>query len=95
MSVRPGRVVEGCLRTGPGYVGGERVDHHWWNRLGRGVEIDLTREQFGPEGIVTEGVVIPRPPERAGLREEDGFLRDRVLEKLDRHDAAPAVGGGR
>ncbi|MFI2504659.1 hypothetical protein [Streptomyces sp. NPDC018972] len=71
------------------------MDRHWWNRLGMGVGIDPTRERFGPEEIVTEGVVAPRPPEMVGLREEYDFLRDRVLEKLGRHDAAPAVGGGR
>ncbi|MFD7771049.1 hypothetical protein [Streptomyces sp. NPDC059787] len=49
----------------------------------------------GTEGTVTEGVVVPRPPETVGLREEYGLLRERVLEKPGRHDAAPAVGGGR
>lgn len=59
------------------------MDYHWWNRLG--IEIDLTREQFRPEEIVTGGIVIPRPPitEWRRLREEYELLRDRVMEKLN------------
>jgi hypothetical protein len=55
-------LLGGELMRGEVHVNGERVDYHWWNRLGMGMEIDLTREQFGPEETVTEGVVIPRPP---------------------------------
>ncbi|WP_330455702.1 hypothetical protein OIB37_01750 [Streptomyces sp. NBC_00820] len=79
-------LLGGELLRGEVLVGGERVDYHWWNRLGMGIEIDLTREQFGPEEIVTEGVVIPRPPvtEWRRLREEYELLRDRVMEKLGR-----------
>jgi hypothetical protein len=40
---------------------GERVDFHWWNLLPGGVEVDLTREQFGPEEIVTAAVALARP----------------------------------
>ncbi|GFH36789.1 hypothetical protein SCWH03_30220 [Streptomyces pacificus] len=73
------------------------MDYHWWNRLGQGIEIDLTREQFGPEEIVTEGVVIPRPPvtELRRLREEYELLRDLVLDRLDRRrtTAAGAMSG--
>jgi hypothetical protein len=88
-------LLGGELIRGEVHVNGERVDYHWWNRLGMGLEIDLTREQFGPEEIVTEGMVIPRPPvtEWRRLRQEYELLRDRVLEKLDRqHPAAPAAG---
>ena len=65
-------------------VGGERTDYHWWNRLGMEVEIDLTREQFGPEEIVTAGAVISRTPVASWrrLREEYELLRSRVLENL-------------
>ncbi|WP_424888680.1 YunG family protein [Streptomyces sp. XH2] len=80
-------LLGGDLVRGEVRVGGARTDFHWWNRLGEGVEIDLTREQFGPEEIVTAGVVIPRPPEIKRLREEYELLRARVLEKL----AEPAV----
>ncbi|MET7365503.1 hypothetical protein ABZS61_06665 [Streptomyces sp. NPDC005566] len=72
-----GELIRGEVR-----VGGERVDHHWWNRLGLGVEIDLTREQFGPHEVVTGGTVIDRPAEIVRLREEYETLRGRVLERL-------------
>lgn len=90
-------LLGGELLRGEVLVNGERVDYHWWNRLGMGVEIDLTREQFGPEEIVTAGTVIPRPPvtEWRRLREEYELLRGRVLEKLDRaRAAAPASAAG-
>ncbi|MFE1794204.1 hypothetical protein ACFW7J_38330 [Streptomyces sp. NPDC059525] len=82
-----GEVVRGEV-----HVDGVRVDYHWWNRLGAGVDVDLTREQFGPEEIVTGGVVIPRPPvaEWRRLREEYELLRERVLAALDRRRAAAA-----
>ncbi|MFI8191534.1 hypothetical protein ACIF8T_22395 [Streptomyces sp. NPDC085946] len=91
-------LLGGELIRGEVHVDGERVDYHWWNRLGRGVEIDLTREQFGPEEIVTGGVVVPRPPdgELRRLREEYELLRDRVLEKLNRQqEAASSAAGAR
>ncbi|MEU8548083.1 hypothetical protein AB0C81_13965 [Streptomyces roseoverticillatus] len=75
-------LLGGDLIRGEVRVGGVQTDFHWWNRLGEGVEIDLTREQFRPEEIVTGGVVIPRPPEIKRLREEYELLRARVLEKL-------------
>ncbi|WP_173264634.1 YunG family protein [Streptomyces pacificus] len=90
-------LLGGDLLRGEVHVAGERVDYHWWNRLGQGIEIDLTREQFGPEEIVTEGVVIPRPPvtELRRLREEYELLRDLVLDRLDRRrtTAAGAMSG--
>ncbi len=83
-------LLGGELIRGEVHVDGERVDYHWWNRLGMGLEIDLTREQFAPEEIVTGGIVIPRPPasEWRRLREEYELLRDRVLEKLDLRPAS-------
>lgn len=82
-------LLGGELIRGEVHVNGERVDYHWWNRLGMGIEIDLTREQFGPEEIVTGGIVISRPPMTEGsrLRQEYELLRDRVLEKLNRQQA--------
>jgi hypothetical protein len=41
-------LLGGDLIRGAVHVDGVRVDYHWWNCLGQGVEIDLTREQFGP-----------------------------------------------
>ncbi|MBG0857652.1 hypothetical protein I2W78_38845 [Streptomyces spinoverrucosus] len=86
-------LLGGELLRGEVHVNGERVDYHWWNRLGMGIEIDLTREQFRPEEVVTEGVVVPRPPitEWRRLREEYELLRDRVMERLDgQRTTAPA-----
>ncbi|WP_329130747.1 YunG family protein [Streptomyces sp. NBC_00670] len=84
-------LLGGELIRGEVHVDGRRVDYHWWNRLGMGIEIDLTREQFAPEEIVVGGTVIPRPPttEWRRLREEYELLRDRVLERLER--GRPAV----
>ncbi|AUH39800.1 YunG family protein [Streptomyces sp. CMB-StM0423] len=75
-------LLGGELLRGEVLVDGRRTDYHWWNRLGPGVEIDLTREQFGPEETVTEGTVVARPPQIVRLREEYELLRDRVAEKL-------------
>ncbi|MEU9522595.1 hypothetical protein [Streptomyces sp. NPDC048224] len=85
-------LLGGELIRGEVHVGGERVDYHWWNRLGMGVEIDLTREQFGPRETVVGGVVVCRPAEIRRLREEYELLRDRVLDRLGtRRPAAPAA----
>lgn len=84
-------LLGGELIRGEVHVDGERVDYHWWNRLGEGVEIDLTREQFGPEEKVVGGEVIPRPPfaEWRRLHEEYTLLRERVLAELTRHGTKP------
>ena len=65
-------------------LNGERVDFHWWNRLPSGVEIDLTREQFHPEEVITDGVAITRPPNAAmkRLQAEYDLLRQRVFDAL-------------
>ncbi|WP_416530577.1 hypothetical protein [Streptomyces coelicoflavus] len=81
-------LLGGELIRGEVHVAGERVDYHWWNRLAPDVEIDLTREQFGPHETVVGGVVVPRPPEIRRLREEYELLRGRVLERLERQPAA-------
>ncbi|MEU5894730.1 MULTISPECIES: hypothetical protein [Streptomyces] len=75
-------LLGGELMRGEVLVDGVRTDYHWWNRLGAGVEIDLTREQFAPEEIVTEGAVMARPPEIRRCREEYELLRARVLRRL-------------
>ncbi|MFE3513789.1 hypothetical protein [Streptomyces sp. NPDC059166] len=75
-------LLGGELIRGEVLVDGVRVDYHWWNRLGMGVEIDLTREQFEAHEIVSGGVVIERPQEFVRLREEYELLRARVLERL-------------
>ncbi|MFD8571064.1 hypothetical protein [Streptomyces sp. NPDC059639] len=84
-------LVGGDLLRGEVHVDGAWVDYHWWNRLGEGLEIDLTREQFAPHEIVTPGTVIPRPPnsELRRLREEYELLRGRVLDRLGVAGALP------
>jgi len=77
-------LLGGDLMRGEVHVDGERVDFHWWNRLGMGIEVDLTREQFGPEEKVVGGEAIERPAEIVRLREEYELLRDRVLVALRR-----------
>ncbi|MFD5028076.1 hypothetical protein [Streptomyces sp. NPDC058373] len=74
-----GELIRGVVR-----VDGVQTDFHWWNRLGAGVEIDLTREQFAPEEIVSDGEAVPRPAHFARLREEYELLRSRVLTRLTR-----------
>ncbi len=75
-----GELVRGEVR-----VDGVRTDFHWWNRLGMGVEVDLTRAQFEPEEVVVGGEVVVRPPgELPRLQEEYALLRDRVAAKLGR-----------
>ncbi|MFF9342605.1 MULTISPECIES: hypothetical protein [unclassified Streptomyces] len=95
-------LLGGELLRGEVHVDGVRVDYHWWNRLGAGVEIDLTREQFGPGETVTAGTVVPRPPfaEWRRLHAEYTLLRERVLRRLgvppgaDEPPGTPASGGG-
>lgn len=77
-------LLGGELIRGEVHVDGVRTDFHWWNRLGPGTEIDLTREQFAPEEIVSGGTVIARPPQIVRLREEYELLRDRVRDLLGR-----------
>ncbi|MFD4763586.1 hypothetical protein ACFWOJ_33490 [Streptomyces sp. NPDC058439] len=75
-------LLGGELIRGEVHVDGERVDYHWWNRLGMGIEVDLTREQFGPDETVAGGDVIERPAEIVRLRAEYELLRSRVLAAL-------------
>ncbi|MFI6230485.1 hypothetical protein ACIBCR_24610 [Micromonospora echinospora] len=75
-------LLGGDLLRGEVHVDGVRTDYHWWNRLAGGVEIDLTREQFGPEETLTEGVVVHRPPSIRRCREEYDLLRQRVVTRL-------------
>jgi len=75
-------LLGGELIRGEVHVNGRRTDYHWWNRLGAGVEIDLTREQFRREEVVAGGVVVPRPATFTRPREEYELLRSRVLTAL-------------
>jgi hypothetical protein len=61
---------------------GTRQGFHWWNRLA-GVEIDLTREQFGADELVQEARVLARPPGPMRRGEaEYRLFRERVLAAL-------------
>ena len=73
----------GQLVLGEVHAGGERTGVHYWNRFA-GLAVDLTREQFGPESVVTAGQVLDRPagpPKRC--REQYELLRERVFATLD------------
>ena len=61
---------------------GSQQGFHWWNRLA-GVDIDLTRQQFGPDELVQEPRVLARPasPPRRG-EAQYLLLRSRVLARL-------------
>jgi uncharacterized protein (DUF952 family) len=43
------------------HADGSRQGLHYWNRLGEGVELDLTREQFHEDEIVQPAEAIERP----------------------------------
>lgn len=61
---------------------GSRQGFHWWNRLA-GVDVDLTREQFGPDERVQEPRVLARPPGPLARGEAEYLLlRSRVLARL-------------
>lgn len=90
-------LLGGALVRGEVHVNGKRTDFHWWNSFGGGVEIDLTREQFAPEEIVTAGTVVQRPATINRLREEYELLRKRVLATLSHQGpqhAGEATGRG-
>jgi hypothetical protein len=65
-------------------AGGGFHDYHWWNRLGTGVEIDLTREQFQQGEVIRDGVPVARTPAHTWkrLRPEYELLRKQVYDRL-------------
>jgi hypothetical protein len=62
---------------------GEPDGVHYWNRFGR-LEIDLTRDQFGPTHAIGEPKVVTRPPAgpRKGVQQYE-LLRSSVFSELD------------
>ena len=63
---------------------GSRQGVHWWNKLSGGIEVDLTRTQFGPDEHVQTPRAVDRPPgEPARLRPQYRLLRSRVQAALD------------
>lgn len=77
-------LLGGDLVCGEVHQDGVRIDYHWWNLLGSGLEVDLTREQFINGEQVAGKDVVPRPPNEkiVWLREEYELLSDRVRSKL-------------
>ena len=65
-------------------VGGRADGVHYWNRLGGGLEVDLTHDQFCADEVVLPPRVVDRPglprPERG--RSAYLLLRSRVLTAL-------------
>jgi hypothetical protein len=73
-------LLGGDLVLGEVFVGGDKVGHHYWNRLPDGRDVDLTAEQFRPDEVVTGGQVQQRPPDAPRrCREQYELLRRRVL----------------
>jgi hypothetical protein len=61
---------------------GTQQGFHWWNRLA-GLDVDLTREQFGPDERVQAPRVLARPPGPLKRAEAQYLLlRTRVLATL-------------
>ncbi len=52
------RYLGGDLVLAKVLVGGEQVEHHYWNRID-GEDLDLTREQFTNGEVVEEMRVLP------------------------------------
>ncbi|MEU1287826.1 hypothetical protein [Kitasatospora sp. NPDC005856] len=81
-------LLGGELMMGEVYIDGVRTDLHWWNRFATGFEIDLTREQFGPEELVGPGRPVARPARPGRLQAQYELLRGRVVAELERGAAA-------
>lgn len=72
----------GELVLGEVRVAGERTGVHYWNRFA-GLEVDLTRGQFGPGEDVVGARVVQRPggpPKRC--RDEYELLLGRVMRRV-------------
>lgn len=76
-------LLGGELLLGSVTLAGRQTGVHWWLRLAGGVELDLTREQFHPGEVVSEGEVVVRPDGPPGrCREQYELLRQRVFAAL-------------
>lgn len=77
-------LLGGDLMLGEVHARGRRTGLYWWNRFA-GIEVDLTREQFGPDEKVTGGRAVERPPgPPRRCRDQYETLRRRVLAQLGR-----------
>jgi hypothetical protein len=54
-------LLGGELLAADVYLEGERIEAHMWNRLGSGIEVDLTREQFKRGEVVGQPTARQRP----------------------------------
>lgn len=77
-------LLGGVLLEAEVFLGGEKVEYHYWNRLPSGFDIDLTREQF------TRGETFSDPrevePQAPGPEHAPGYalLAERVRSRLGR-----------
>jgi hypothetical protein len=67
------------------HANGSRQGVHYWNRLPRGLEIDLTREQFVAGEVIQASRVVSRPADvNVGrLASQYQALSDRVRTRLE------------
>ncbi|GIE56740.1 hypothetical protein BJY16_007759 [Actinoplanes octamycinicus] len=78
-------LLGGELVLGEVLVGGEKVGHHYWNRLPGERDVDFTADQFRPDEVVTGGTVQAAPPgSPRRCREQYELLRARVHAELNR-----------
>lgn len=76
-------LIGGQLILGDVHIDGVRSGRHWWNLLPGGLEVDLTREQFRTEEIVSGGQAVERPPgPPRRCRQQYDLLRSRVFAKI-------------
>jgi hypothetical protein len=76
-------LIGGQLILGDVHVDAVRTGRHWWNQLPGGLEVDLTREQFRADEVVSGGQVIERPPgPPRRCRQQYDLLRGRVFAQL-------------
>ena len=66
------------------HADGSRQGFHYWNRLAGGLEVDLTRRQFGCGEIVGEPTVVSRPEDVTSgrLAAHYRLLSDRMASRL-------------
>lgn len=80
------RCLGGDLVLGRVLVGGEQLEHHYWNRID-GDDLDVTREQFGPEHVVEELRVLPSE----FLAENIAGMKPEMLRRIERMSADVAA----
>lgn len=89
-SVVVAELFGGVLLEANAYRDGRQVGFHYWNRLPSGLDLDLTREQFGPDEQVGEPREVQPQPPVAAHRAAYDLLAGRVRATLG--DAGSAIG---